>query len=223
MQMIFNRKIAGADDFARAFDVSHETLERLTLYTNLLERWQKAINLVAPNTLSHLWRRHIADSAQLMRLAPAARIWVDLGSGGGFPGLVIAILLANQEECFVHLVESNSRKCAFLFEVARQTGARVRVHNARIADAARSGAVPIADVITARALAPLNALLELALPFFGDASTGLFLKGREAFSEIADAKVRWAFDVKAHPSMSDTEGQILELRKPRLIRNGGHR
>ena len=129
-------------------------------------------------------------------------------------------MLANQKDCVVHLIESNSRKCAFLSEVARRTGAPARVHNRRIADAAASGAVPVADVVTARALAPLDALLELALPFFGDASAGLFLKGREAQVEIADAGKRWSFDLSIHPSLSDAQGQILEIRKP-MLRQGG--
>ncbi len=140
--------------------------------------------------------------------------------GGGFPGLAIAIMIANQKECCVHLIESNSRKCAFLSEAARRTGAPARVHNMRIADAASTGAVSAADVVTARALAPLEALLELALPFFGNASAGLFLKGREAGVEIADARKNWAFDLKIHPSMSDAQGRILEIRKP-MLKQGG--
>ncbi len=213
-------KIENAADFARAFSVSHETVEKLELYERLLLQWQKAVNLVAPTTLPQVWQRHFADSAQLITLSPKAKIWVDLGSGGGFPGLAIAIMIANQKECCVHLVESNSRKCAFLSEAARRTGAPARVHNMRIADAASSGAVPSADVVTARALAPLDALLELALPFFGVASVGLFLKGREAGVEIAEARKRWAFDLKVHPSISDAQGQILEIGKPMLKRDG---
>jgi 16S rRNA (guanine527-N7)-methyltransferase len=213
-------RIASAADFASAFQVSHETVEKLKLYESLLIKWQKAVNLVAPATIPQLWQRHFADSAQLLRLAPHAKTWVDLGSGGGFPALVIAIMLANQRECHVHLVESNARKCAFLAEVARQTGAPARVHNVRIADAVAAGAVPAADVVTARALAPLDALIELALPFFGNASTALFLKGREAGVEIADARKRWVFDLKIHPSISDAEGQILEIGKPVLIEGG---
>ncbi len=213
-------QIRTSADFARAFSVSHETVEKLELYERLLLKWQKAVNLVAPATIPHIWQRHFTDSAQLLRLAPGARIWVDLGSGGGFPGLAIAIMIANQKECSVHLIESNSRKCAFLSEVARQTGASVRVHNTRIAEAAASAAIPAADVVTARALAPLDALLELALPFFGNASAGLFLKGREAGVEIADARNRWAFDVKIHPSISDAQGQILQIGKPMLIQGG---
>ena len=213
-------KIENAEDFERVFSVSHETVEKLKLYERLLIQWQKAVNLVAPATVPQIWHRHFADSAQLLALAPHAKIWVDLGSGGGFPALVIAIMLANQKECRVHLIESNARKCAFLSEVARQTGAPARVHNARIADAAASGAVAAADVVTARALAPLDGLLELALPFFSDASAGLFLKGREAESEIAAARKRWVFDLKIHPSISDAQGHILEIRKPVLIRGG---
>ncbi|MFZ0571239.1 MAG: 16S rRNA (guanine(527)-N(7))-methyltransferase RsmG [Rhodomicrobium sp.] len=212
--------VGNAAEFARAFSVSHETVEKLELYGRLLIQWQKAVNLVAPATIPQLWQRHFADSAQLLRLAPRAKIWVDLGSGGGFPALVIAIMLANQEECCVHLIESNARKCAFLSEAARQTGAPARVHNARIADVAASGAVPAAGVVTARALAPLDALLELALPFFGNASAALFLKGREAGVEIAEARKRWVFNLKIHPSISDAQGQILEIGKPVLIRGG---
>ena len=208
--------IENAADFARAFSVSHETVEKLKHYERLLLQWQKAVNLVAPATLPQIWQRHFADSAQLRALAPDAKSWVDLGSGGGFPGLAIAIMIANQKECCVHLIESNSRKCAFLSEVARRTGAPARVHNMRIADAASTHAAPAADVVTARALAPLDALLELALPFFGNASAGLFLKGREAGVEIADAGKRWTFDLNVHPSISDAQGQILEIKKPML-------
>ena len=212
-------QIGGAADFARIFRVSHETVEKLRLYESLLIKWQKAVNLVAPGTIPQLWQRHFADSAQLLGLTPA-KTWVDMGSGGGFPALVIAIMLANQEECCVHLIESNARKCAFLSEVARQTGAPARVHNARIVDVAASGKIPFADAVTARALAPLDTLLELALPFLGNASVALFLKGREAGVEIADARKRWVFDVKIHPSISDAEGQILEIGKPMLNRGG---
>ncbi len=213
--------IKSTDDFARAFQVSHETLERLALYERLLRRWQKAVNLVAPSTLPEIWLRHFADAAQLLGHAPAgAKTWVDLGSGAGFPGLVIAILLANQPESAVHLIESNSRKCAFLAEIVRQTGAPAVVHCARIADVAASQARPVADVITARALAPLDVLLDLAQPFFRAASVGLFLKGREADSEIAEARKRWTFEVASYPSVSFAQGQVLKIGKPMLKRGG---
>ncbi len=210
-------RIQNAADFARAFPVSHETVEKLQLYERLLVKWQKAVNLVAPATIPHVWQRHFADSAQLAGLAPHANTWVDLGSGGGFPALVIAIMLANQGECHVHLIESTARKCAFLSEVARQPRAPARVHNMRIADAAGKGAVPAADVVTARALSPLDGLMDMALPFFGDASVALFMKGREAGVEVADARKRWFFDLKIHPSISDAQGKILEIGKPVLI------
>jgi 16S rRNA (guanine527-N7)-methyltransferase len=213
-------RIGGAEDFARAFGVSHETVDKLRLYESLLIKWQKAVNLVAPGTFPQLWQRHFTDSAQVFALAPGAKTWVDMGSGGGFPALVIAIMLANQRECQVHLIESNARKCAFLSEVARQTGVRARVHNARIADVAASGVIPVADAVTARALAPLDTLLDLALPFLGTASVALFLKGREAGAEVADARKRWVFDLKIHPSISDAEGQILEIGKPMLSQGG---
>jgi 16S rRNA (guanine527-N7)-methyltransferase len=216
-----NLKIASAADFAAAFGVSHETSEKLDLYARLLREWQGVVNLVSPSSLPDLWIRHMADSAQLLKYAPPeAETWVDIGSGGGFPGLVVAILLANQKECVVHLVESNGRKCAFLSEVARRTGAPARIHNARIADLVESRAVPSADVVSARALAPLAALLELAQPLFGDASAGLFLKGREAASEIAAARKFWAFESKCHPSVTDPEGIVLEIRQPKLIEGG---
>lgn len=209
-------QITDATKFARSFSVLHETVEKLKIYERLLVQWQKAVNLVAPSTLHYVWHRHFADSAQLLTLAPGAKTWVDVGSGAGFPGLVIAICLANQKECSVHLIESNGRKCAFLSEVVRHTGVAARVYNGRITDVAASGAIPAADVVSARALAPLDALLELTLPFFGAATAGLFLKGREAASEIADARGRWMFRVSSHPSMSDPEGQILEITQPRL-------
>lgn len=212
--------IRNAADFARAFYVPHETVEKLELYERLLIQWQKVINLVAPTTIHQIWQRHFADSAQLVALVPKAKLWADLGSGGGFPGLVIAIMIANQKECRVHLIESNARKCAFLSEVARQTGAPACVHNLRIADAAASGVVPAVDVVTARALAPLDRLLGLALPFFGNASSALFLKGREAGVEVADARKRWTFHLEIHPSISDRQGQILQIGKPMLKRGG---
>jgi 16S rRNA (guanine527-N7)-methyltransferase len=210
-----------AEDFGRAFSVSHETLEKLLLYERLLRQWQKAVNLVAPATLPQLWHRHFADSAQLVAFVPPrAKILLDLGSGAGFPGLVIAILLANQSDSQVHLIESNSRKCAFLSEVARQTRVPARIHNARAEDVAAAGLARAADVVTARALAPLDALLGLAQPFFGSESTGLFPKGREAGVEVASARQRWDFEVDFHPSISDAQGQVLKIRRP-MLKQGG--
>jgi 16S rRNA (guanine527-N7)-methyltransferase len=204
------RKAYGPAQFARDFGVSRETLERLELYETLLRQWQKAVNLAAPSSLGHVWRRHFADSAQLLALAPPFRRWVDIGSGGGFPGLVIAILAANHEDREIGLVESNSRKCAFLAEVARRTGTKAIVHNDRIESAAaKIGAV---DVVSARALAPLAGLLGLAHPYFAQNTVGLFLKGREWSNEIEAARENWSFQWKTTPSMTDSGGQIVEIR-----------
>lgn len=204
--------IRGPADFAAAFAVPRETVEKLELYADLLRQWQRAVNLVAPSTLDDVWHRHFADSAQLLGHAPNAKIWVDLGSGGGFPGLVIAILLANHENQFVHLIESNGRKCAFLSEVARHTGAAVEIHEGRIENFARGGQIGPADVVTSRALAPLKLLLHLAHGFFSERTLGLFLKGRDARQEIGEALPQWRFEFDCAPSRTSGEGMIVEVR-----------
>jgi 16S rRNA (guanine527-N7)-methyltransferase len=203
--------IHGPDDFAAAFAVPCETVEKLQAYAALLTRWQRAVNLVAPGSLSQIWHRHFADSAQILALAPDARRWIDLGSGAGFPGLVIAILLANHEDRIVHLVESNSRKCAFLSEVIRRTKVPAVIHAARIEDVAREGRV--GDVVTSRALAPLRTLLGLSCGFFGENTLGLFLKGREAGREIEDAAKHWRFEHRCIASRTSGEGRIVEITK----------
>jgi 16S rRNA (guanine527-N7)-methyltransferase len=205
--------IHNAADFSRAFSVSHETVERLELYAALLRQWQKAVNLVAPSTLDEVWHRHFADSAQLIGLAPTARNWLDLGSGAGFPGLVIAIMLANHQNRSVHLVESNSRKCAFLQEVARRTGLSARIHEGRIEDVARGGRALDVDVVTARALAPLDRLIALAEGFFSDQTVGLFLKGREASREMEEAAGVEGFSFRSLASRVHGEGRIIEVRR----------
>lgn len=205
-------QIHGPAEFASALRVSHETVEKLELYADLLCTWQKAVNLVAPTTLTEIWHRHFTDSAQLLQLASEKRCWIDLGSGGGFPGMVVAILLANQENRIVHLVESNGRKCAFLSEVARRTKAPVVIHEGRIEQIARGGLAGTADVVTSRALAPLNTLLGLAHGFFNENTTGLFLKGREAQVEIDDARRNWRFEYACVPSRTSGEGRIVEIR-----------
>lgn len=207
-------RIDGPETFAKAFDVSRETLDRLSRYAEILCKWQPIQNLVAPKTLPDLWNRHIADSAQLMALAPNARIWVDMGTGAGFPGMVIAILLANQGECGVHLIESNARKCAFLGEVARETEAAVTLHNERVEALDASGPLGHVDIVTARAVAPLNRLLEFSAPLFGAETRGLFLKGRRASEEVDAALEAWTFRHQAHSSKTDAEGVILEIGAP---------
>ncbi|MBC8012174.1 MAG: 16S rRNA (guanine(527)-N(7))-methyltransferase RsmG [Burkholderiales bacterium] len=206
-------RIAGPAEFAAAFAVPRETVEKLQTYAALLIQWQRVVNLVAPSTLNEVWQRHFADSAQLLARAPRAKTWVDLGSGGGFPGLVIAILLANHENQIVHLIESNGRKCAFLSEVARRTGAPVKVHEGRIEDNGLSGRIGAADVVSSRALAPLKLLLGLAQGFFSEQTVGLFLKGRDAGQEIAEAGGLWDFEHACIPSRTSGEGKIVEVRR----------
>jgi 16S rRNA (guanine527-N7)-methyltransferase len=206
-------EIRSADDFARQFHVSRETIDKLLTYEALLRQWQKTINLVGPSTLDVAWSRHFADSAQLLALVPpAAKHWLDLGSGAGFPGLVLAVMLADRPGAKMTLIESDARKAAFLAEVARKTGAPVDIRPERIEKCATQSKLGPVDVITARALAPLPRLLELAAPAFAAHTTGLFLKGREAESEVDAAKERWAFDAELRPSLTDAGGRIVVIR-----------
>ncbi len=205
--------IATPEDFARAFGVSRETLERLQTYESLLKQWQRTINLVAASTLDDTWHRHFADSAQLLALAPpAAEHWLDLGSGAGFPGLVLAILLKERGHGRVTLIESDTRKAAFLAEVARRTGAAVDIRGTRIEKSATQAKLAPVDVVTARALAPLPRLLDLSTPFFSGPTIGLFLKGREAEAEVEAAKKLWDFESELHPSLTDSGGRIVVIR-----------
>ncbi len=195
----------GPEGFVADTGVSRETLERLRTYADLLVKWTARIDLVAPSTLPDLWRRHMLDSAQLAPLvAPDVRRLVDLGSGGGFPGLVLAILGAPD----VHLVESDQRKCAFLREVARATGTPVTIHAARIE------AVPplMADLVTARALAPVDRLLGWAVPHLAPGGCCLFLKGVRSDDELTAASGTWTMAVDPLPSRSDPSGRILRLK-----------
>ena len=212
--------ISGPEEFARAFNVSRETLDKLGIYVSLLSQWQKRINLVANATLPEVWHRHVADSAQLVALAPSEpRTWLDLGSGGGFPGLVVAIML-HGAGTRVTLVESDRRKAAFLAEVARQTGTPVEIQTVRIEQMATQGMLTPVEVVSARALAPLERLISLSLPFFGDDTVGVFPKGRGAESEIADARTAWAFDVETTPSLTEEAARIVLIRRPRARMEG---
>ena len=183
----------------------------MSRYAELLAHWQARTNLISPSTLPLLWSRHFADSAQIRDLAPEARLWLDLGSGAGFPGLVIAILQTGQPDFRMHLVESNGKKCAFLAEVARATGAPVDIHAMRIEQLGESAHSLKPDVVSARALAPLPRLFELAHPLFGPRTTGLFLKGREAQAEIKAANMDWDFAATLHPSLTAVDSHIVEV------------
>jgi len=202
-------------------DVSRETRARLDVYHQLLVQWQKVQNLVAPNTLDQVWTRHFADSAQLSPLLDAfngeSKVLVDLGSGAGFPGLVLAILKADQPNFKVHLVEANGRKCAFLKDVARATGLDVDIHNCRIEDFANKSTIFAVDVVTARALKPLHSLLDLGGFAFQNGAAGLFLKGQSYAQEIEEALSSWSFEVECFESCTDKEGRIVKVTqiKPR--------
>ncbi len=192
--------------------VSPETEARLDRYAELLVAWQAKTNLIAPSTLPTLWTRHIADSLQLLALAPQARIWVDLGSGGGFPGVVLACAMAEVDGAMVHLVERNAKKAAFLREAVRVTGARGTVHHADIGDYVDSfgGAV---DCVTARALASLNVLLDLAEPLLARGASALFLKGQDVESELTEATKYWNIAPQLHPSRTGGHGWVVALER----------
>jgi 16S rRNA (guanine527-N7)-methyltransferase len=203
--------VTGPEDFAEAFKVPRETIHRLSLYANLLAEGQKRANLVSASTLEHVCDRHFADSAQLLRLAPDARVWLDLGAGAGFPGLIIAILQANHANFRMHLVESTAKKCAFLAEVAAATEAPVEIHCMRIEELKRTGTNLAPEIVCARALAPLPRLLELAAPWMGPGVRGLFLKGRDAKPEIEAARKRFDFVATLHPSLTAPDSAIVEI------------
>ncbi|PQV56645.1 16S rRNA (guanine527-N7)-methyltransferase [Defluviimonas denitrificans] len=190
-------------------DVSRETWGRLELYDSMLRKWNPAINLVSRTTLDDIWARHFLDSAQLFMLAPnAARLWADLGAGGGFPGLVIAILAQElRPGLSVTLVESDQRKCTFLREVARQTGTPVTVLTQRAEDLP-----PLhADIVSARALAPLRDLLHLAERHLTPAGTALFLKGANHDAELSDALETFRFTFQKRASQTDPQAVILSI------------
>ncbi len=194
---------------ASDLNVSRETFEKLELLERELRRWQAIKNLVGPATLDRIWERHIVDSLQLLDLAPEARTWLDLGSGAGFPGLVLAIAGA-ERGLKVHLVESNSRKCAFLRHIARLTGSAASVHEARL-EAVIPGFIGKADVVSARALAALTQLLDWTEPVLKAGTIGLFPKGRDVEIELTEARKKWTFEAEILPSLTDSEARILRI------------
>ena len=190
--------------------VSSETEARLDRYVGLLLEWQIKTNLVAPSTLPNLWTRHISDSLQLLTLAPSAKTWVDLGSGGGFPGVVLACALAEMPGANVHLVERNAKKAAFLREAVRITSAAATVHLAGIGDIVdRIGSR--VDCVTARALAPLHQLVGFAEPFVSGGAKALFLKGQDVEAELTEATKYWNIEPRLHSSRTGGHGWIVEL------------
>ena len=204
-----------AADKARAQElavgVSRETWDRLDQLVALLGQWQQTRNLIAASTVPVIWTRHVADSLQLLELAPDAKIWVDLGSGGGFPGLVLACALVERAGAKIHLVESTAKKCAFLQEATTALGLPASIHCKRI-----ESFIPAfpskPDVVTARALAPLPKLLAMAAPLLKKGACGLFLKGQDVGAELTEAAKYWIIGHKLVPSRTDSRGRIVVVR-----------
>lgn len=190
-------------------DVSRETAQYLLNFEEAVNKWQSHINLVANATLPQLWVRHILDSAQIAFLKPKTEKWCDIGSGGGFPGIVIAILLRQKEGFYVDLVESNNKKAAFLRSVVAELNLPVAVHCCRIETSFIHVKKP--DIITARALASLNSLLQLTRPWLDKGATALFQKGRDYKKELSEAKKNWTFDYFVHESKIEKQSVILEI------------
>jgi 16S rRNA (guanine527-N7)-methyltransferase len=202
-----------AQDRARALaltPVSRETVARLDRFVAALLDWQSRVNLIAPSTAPHLWTRHIADSLQLLALAPQARVWADLGSGAGFPGLVIACALAERPDACVHLVESNAKKAAFLRAAAREASIPAVVHGMSVVDF--MAAAPAVEVLTARALAPLSDLLTMAYPLLEKGVVGLFPKGQNVYVELTEAAKCWNIQATLVLSRTDSKARIVVVR-----------
>lgn len=197
--------------FRNQANVSRETMERFRIYADLLVKWNKTINLVSRTTLDQLWTRHFLDSAAAYQIAEASPgRWVDLGSGAGFPGTVLAIIAKEKSpDTTVTCIETDIRKCEFLRTVARQTGVQVSVFSRRIEETPPQNA----NVLTARALTSLTSLLEYADRHLNKQGVAVFHKGKAWTAEVEDALNRWNFDYKAIPSVTDPEAVLLEIRQ----------
>jgi len=200
-----------ASDRAQALaltPVSRETAERLDRFVDLLLAWQKTTSLISPATVPRLWTRHVADSLQLLDLAPGAKVWIDLGSGGGLPGLPIACALADTPGAVVHLIESNGKKAAFLREAVRVTQAPAIVHAERSEKLVDSYAGAV-DVVVARAVAPLKLLLSITFPLLQGGALGIFPKGQDVGTELTEAAKYWKINHKLALSRTDPGGRIV--------------
>lgn len=197
--------------FLQAIDAGR--LADIARFRGMLEEANARFNLVGASTLADFQRRHFLDSAQLIQFAPEAGVWADLGAGAGLPGLVLAILLKGQPGAKVHLVESVTKRCRFLAEVAAELALPVEIHNARAENLRLK-----VEVVTARACAPLTRLLGFAKPYLDLGAKGLFLKGAEVDSEIDEARKSWRFVTRIHPSLSDARGRVVEISE---LKRGG--
>lgn len=194
--------------------VSRETYEMLLRFENTFLKWNQRINLSAPSTLGQTWQRHILDSAQLLAIEPQATQWLDIGSGGGFPGIVIAFLLRERGGS-IDLVESNRKKTGFLQAMVGEFDLPARIHARRIEDIHKLVRQP--QVVTARALASLSLLLDLAAPWLTNGARGLFHKGRDYRAEVEESAHHWNFDLVEHASTIDPQGVVLDIRNLRKM------
>ena len=199
----------GVEDFVRDYDVSRETCARLEKFAELLKHWNRRVNLVSKDSLNDIWRRHMADSAQLRDVMPAYDgALIDVGSGAGFPGMVLAIMgLAD-----IHLIDASAKKCTFLREASRITGSLATIHNLRLGeDAASLAALPKAAIVTARAVSPLVKLLDIVIPIVYDQTYCIFSKGIRAADELKAARQSWQFEVQQIVSEVELGGVILKI------------
>ena len=200
--------VADAESFAKATRATLAQMADMTTFLDLLTEWNGKINLVGPATLPDFWNRHAWDSAQLLRLAPDARTWADLGAGAGFPGLVLAILRKGDAGFHIHLVESMAKRCRFLSEVVTTLDLPATVVHERAENLALS-----VDIVTARACAPLHRLLGYARPYLAAGAQGLFLKGQEVVADMTQAARHWEYEADVVPSLSDPGGRIVRVKR----------
>lgn len=200
-------EVVDAASFQTASGASDAQVADLERFRGLLAEWNEKLNLVGPSALEAFWPRHAWDSAQLLRVAPEAKTWADLGAGAGFPGLVLAILLKDTPGAHVHLVESLGKRCRFLEAVVGTLNLHATVHNAR----AEALSLQV-DAVTARAVAPMAKLLGFAEPYLKRGAVGLFLKGQDVASELTEATRYWKFELELTPSLSSSQGQIVRVK-----------
>ncbi|MBX3485298.1 16S rRNA (guanine(527)-N(7))-methyltransferase RsmG [Phenylobacterium sp.] len=203
-----SRRVVDAASFAAAARATEQQVADLRRFLELLTAGNAVMNLVGPATIPDFWNRHAWDSAQLLRLAPEARTWADLGAGAGFPGLVLAILAKGQAGAHVHLVESMAKRCRFLDSVVAGLGLPATVHHTRAENLTLS-----VDIVTARACAPLHRLLGYARPYLSAGAVGLFLKGQDAVEDMREAARYWEYEADVIPSLSDGRGRIVRVRR----------
>jgi 16S rRNA (guanine527-N7)-methyltransferase len=200
--------VTDAASFAAVSGATPDQMRDLERYRELLVEWNQKMNLVGASTLDAFWSRHAWDSAQLLALAPQARVWADLGAGAGLPGVVLAVLRKGEPTFHVHLVESMAKRCRFLQAAVDELALSATVHNARAEDLSLA-----VDIVTARACAPLHRLLGYAKPFLRHGATGLFLKGQDVASELEEATRFWDYEADVLASRSDPRGRIVRVRR----------